>query len=114
VLLCYAIYFLYQQMRPPAPEPSSPVTAIGAAPAPSVTPTSVCASPCCGGTSCLADPENKKKLTDLCSDSAARCGECPSGRKCVPGSCGSKLPADQGYALRLAHAIVNGREPSPE
>ncbi len=68
---------------------------------------SQCASPCCGGVDCALNADEMRKL---CSDPSIPC--CPSGRKCVPLACSQQLSPNQHYNLRLAHATVNGQEPS--
>lgn len=66
-----------------------------------------CPSPCCGGSDCALGADEMRKV---CPDPMTPC--CASGRQCVPMACGEKLSASSPYNLRLAHATVNGREPS--
>jgi len=72
-----------------------------------------CGFPCCGGIGCNPDAGSRQKLgPDVCKDGMP-CGLCLSGRTCVAQSCYDKLPPERSFTLRMAHAVVNGKPPSP-
>ncbi|MDC0740929.1 TIR domain-containing protein [Polyangium mundeleinium] len=120
-LLGYAVYLAWPSTAhenataaPPAPVAPIQVATTPLAPRTTTTPTGIYASSCCGGIDCQADAENRRKLPDVCLDGQAMCGKCGSGRARVPGACSENLSAEQRYSLRLAHALINGNEPSKD
>jgi len=72
-----------------------------------------CGSPCCGGESCPVDQSNGWK-TEVCPQSSPWCNPCASERACIPGACSDVLSPAQAYTLRLAHALIDGREVSDQ
>ncbi|MDC3960743.1 toll/interleukin-1 receptor domain-containing protein [Polyangium jinanense] len=119
-LLGYAVYLAWQKTAhenapaAPAAIAPTPVAATPLAPHTTTMPTGIYASSCCGGIDCQADAENRKKLPDVCLDGQAMCGKCGSARARVLGACSENLSAEQRYSLRLAHAFINGNEPSKD